>query len=73
MDWLPNDWRAFVEILILAIGIYYAVMLVRGTRGAPVVTGFLLVLMVLTVLARALDLEVFGRLLGNFLRSSPWP
>jgi len=66
MDWLPNDWRAFVEILILAIGIYYAVMLVRGTRGAPVVTGFLLVLMVLTVLARALDLEVFGRLLGNF-------
>ena len=66
MDWLPKDWRAFVEILILAIGIYYAVMLVRGTRGAPVVTGFLLVLMVLTVLARALDLEVFEGLLGNF-------
>jgi len=66
MDWFPHDWRAFVEILILAIGIYYAVMLVRGTRGAPVVTGFLLVLMVLTVLAQALKLEVFRGLLGNF-------
>ena len=66
MEWLPNDWRAFVEIIILAIGIYYAVMLVRGTRGAPVVTGFMLVLLVLTVLARALELEVFSRLLGNF-------
>lgn len=66
MDWLPNHWRAFVEITILAVGIYYGVILVRGTRGAPVVTGFLLVLLVLTVLARALDLEVFSRLLGNF-------
>lgn len=66
MHWLLYNWRAFVEIAILAIGVYYAVMLVRGTRGAPVVTGFLLVLLVLTVLARALQLEVFGRLLGNF-------
>jgi len=66
MHWLLYNWRAFIEISILAIGVYYAVMLVRGTRGAPVVTGFLLVLLVLTVLARALQLEVFGRLLGNF-------
>lgn len=66
MDWLLNNWRALIEIAILAVGIYYAIMLVRGTRGAPVVTGFLLVLLVLTVLARALQLEVFTRLLGNF-------
>jgi len=66
MYWLPDNWRDLVEIAILAVGIYYAVMLVRGTRGAPVVTGFLLVLLLLTVLANALQLEVFSRLLGNF-------
>ena len=66
MDWLLNNWRAVIEIAILAVGIYYAIILVRGTRGAPIVTGFLLVLLVVTVLARALQLEVFTRLLGNF-------
>ena len=38
-------WRPALEILILTVGIYYAFRFVRGTRGAPVVTGFLVLLL----------------------------
>ena len=37
---LISGWRPAVEILILAVAIYYALMFVRGTRGWPVVIGF---------------------------------
>jgi len=42
---LQIGWRPVVEILILTVGIYYAFRFIRGTRGAPVVTGFLVVLL----------------------------
>lgn len=67
MNWVWDNWRAFVEILLLAAGIYYCIRLVRGTRGAPVVLGFLLVMLVLTSLTLALNLEVLRLLLRNFL------
>ena len=40
---IKTVWRpgSVLEILILAVCIYYAFRFVRGTRGAPVVTGFL--------------------------------
>jgi hypothetical protein len=40
-----------LEIAILSVGIYFSFNFVRGTRGAPVVYGFVLVLVSLTVLA----------------------
>ena len=43
-EFILNWWRAALEIMILAVGIYYAFRFVRGTRGAPVVTGFLVFL-----------------------------
>jgi diadenylate cyclase len=49
------------------MGIHYCLRLVRGSRGAPVLIGFLLVLMGLTALTLALDLEVLRLLLRNFL------
>ncbi len=55
-----------VEILILAVGIYYAFVLVRGTRGAAVVTGFMVVLLALTLLTTMLKLEVLSWLLKSF-------
>lgn len=67
MSWVWNNWRAFVEIILLALGIYYCIRLVRGTRGAPVVLGFMLVMLVLTALTVALNLEVLRLLLRNFL------
>ncbi len=66
MAWLANNWRAFVEIAILGVGIYYGLRFLRGTRGAPVLTGLLLVLLVLTFLTLALDLAVMRQLLRNF-------
>ena len=59
-------WRPPLEILILTLGFYTAFRLIRGTRGAPVVTGFLVLLLALTIITMLLRLEVLSRLLGNF-------
>jgi diadenylate cyclase len=63
---LLNSWRPILEILILAVGIYYAFTFVRGTRGAPVVTGFLVLLLALTIVTIVLRLEVLSWLLRRF-------
>jgi diadenylate cyclase len=55
-----------LEILILAVGIYYSFRFVRGTRGAPVVTGFLVVLCALVLVSFLLQLRVLQYLLGGF-------
>jgi diadenylate cyclase len=61
-------WRpgSVLEIFILAVGIYYAFRFVRGTRGAPVVTGFLVVLLTLALMSFVLKLRVLQYLLGGF-------
>ncbi|MHB8520401.1 MAG: diadenylate cyclase CdaA [Limisphaerales bacterium] len=55
-----------MEILILAVGIYYVFIFLRGTRGAAVVTGFLAVLLALTFVTMVLKLEVLSFLLRTF-------
>jgi diadenylate cyclase len=59
-------WRPALEILILTVGIYYAFRFVRGTRGAPVVTGFLVLLLAFVLVSYLLDLRVLQYLLGAF-------
>src|SRR6266571_1164861 len=59
-------WRPVLEILILTVGIYYSFRFVRGTRGAPVVTGFLVVLLAFVLVSFLLDLKVLRYLLGAF-------
>lgn len=66
---LLNHWRDVLEILLLAVGIYYAFMFVRGTRGWSVVIGFLL-LLAFTLITWALKLEVVSWLLGKFFQFS---
>lgn len=66
LQYLQQVWRPALEILILAVGIYYALMFVRGTRGWPVVIGFVIVLFTLLLLAGVLELQVLGSLLRNF-------
>lgn len=63
---LGSLWRPVVEILILAVGIYYAFIFVKGTRGAPVVTGFLTLLVTLTLVTVVLRLSVLSWLLQTF-------
>lgn len=63
---IQTGWRPAVEIVILAVGLYYAFLFIRRTRGAPVVTGFLALLLTLTVVTRLLDLTVLNALLNQF-------
>ena len=67
---MPTDfhsiWRPALEILILAVTIYYAFRFLRGTRGWPVVIGFVLFLLALTLVTTLLDLKVLRLLLGTF-------
>jgi diadenylate cyclase len=63
---LKDGWRPALEILILTVGIYYAFRFVRGTRGAPVVTGFLVVLLTFVMVTYLLQLQVLQWILGAF-------
>src|SRR4029077_12586305 len=63
---VQSHWRDGLEILILTVGIYYVFRFVRGTRGAPVVTGFLVVFLTSLIVTRLLNLEVLQWILGAF-------
>jgi diadenylate cyclase len=70
LEIIRTSWRPLLEVIILAVAIYYASNFVRGTRGAPVVYGFVVVLVTLTVLAAVLKLEVLNWILRWFLAFS---
>jgi diadenylate cyclase len=63
---VQEHWRDALEILILMVGIYNALRFIRGTRGAPVVTGFLVVLLAFVLVSVLLRLKVLQYLLGAF-------
>jgi len=63
---VQDVWRPALEISILAVGIYYASRFVRGTRGWPVVIGFVIVLVALALVTTLLDLKVMRWMLGTF-------
>jgi diadenylate cyclase len=64
-DLLEQIWRPTIEILLLAVGIYYAFTFMRGTRGASIVTGFLAVILTLSFISSFLQLTVLRWLLGS--------
>jgi diadenylate cyclase len=66
IDLLQQVWKPAVEILIMAVGLYYGYILIRGTKGAPVVTGFLVLLLTLTFITLLLDLTVLRWMLTTF-------
>jgi diadenylate cyclase len=66
---LEHGWRPALEILILAVAIYYVLMFVRGTRGWSVVIGYAM-LMLATLVARLLRLEELNWLLTSFFQIS---
>ena len=59
-------WRPVLEVLILTLGIYYVLRFVRGTRGAPVVWGFMMVLLTMVLVSYLLELKVLQYFLGGF-------
>jgi diadenylate cyclase len=64
-EFIQTAWRQALQILILAVGIYYVTRFVRGTRGWPVVIGFAVLLIALAMVTALLDLKVLSWLLGN--------
>lgn len=64
---LEGAWRPALEILILGVGIYFAIKFIRGTRGAPVVYGFVVLLLTLSIVAGALRLDVLRWILQSFV------
>jgi diadenylate cyclase len=61
-----DAWRAALEILILAVTIYFVFRFLRGTRGWPVVIGFVVLLLALALVTTILHLEVLRWLLATF-------
>jgi diadenylate cyclase len=59
-------WRPVLEILILTVTFYYALRFIRGTRGAPVVTGFLVILLAFVLVSYFLQLKVLQYLFSAF-------
>src|SRR5438552_1785982 len=66
LELLKTVWRPILEILILAVAIYYVFTFVRGTRGFSILIGFLAVLLALAILSSFLELQVLRALLGTF-------
>jgi diadenylate cyclase len=63
---IQGSWRPALEILILAVAIYFAFRFVRGTRGWPVFIGFVVVLLTLAVVTTVLNLSVLLWILKTF-------
>ncbi|HTV43235.1 MAG TPA: diadenylate cyclase CdaA [Candidatus Sulfotelmatobacter sp.] len=62
--YIQDIWRPALEIFILAVGIYYLTRFLRGTRGWPVVIGFVVVMLALFGVTRLLKLVVLQQLLA---------
>jgi diadenylate cyclase len=59
-DFFRNHWRDGLEILILAIAIYQLYRAIRATRGARILVGFAVILIVLILLSQVGRLQVIG-------------
>ena len=62
---LPGP-RGVLEIIVLACMFYYVILFFRGTRGAQVLSGFVLTLIVLMLLTQLFHLEALNWLLKRF-------
>ncbi|BDS08036.1 membrane protein [Oceaniferula spumae] len=67
MEFIIENWRAGIEILILWIGLYQIYRVFRKTRGARILLGLALLLMVLSSMSLLLDLQVIWWLLYKVL------
>ncbi len=63
---LAANWTSGVEILILAVVLYYIFLYLRGTHGARILIGLALVFLTLTLVSQLLNLIVIGWLLRSF-------
>jgi diadenylate cyclase len=60
------EWTGFIEILVLAIVFYYLIEFFRGTRGAAVLSGLILFLILMMVLTALFNLNTLSWVLQRF-------
>lgn len=60
-------WKPVFEIALLAAFFYYTFLLFRGTRGAAVLTGFVILLLGLVGVTQIFQLDVINWILSRFL------
>jgi diadenylate cyclase len=63
MEFIEQNWRAGIEILILWVGLYQLYRVFRATKGALIFVGVLMILAVVTSLAFIFDLKVIAWIL----------
>jgi len=65
LEFISEYWNAAIEILLLAVAIYYGYLYFRGTRGAKVLTGLAILFITLTLVSQILNLTVISWLLRS--------
>ena len=66
IEFIGTRWTGAVEIVLLAVLLYYGYLYFRGTPGAKILVGFALIFISLTLASQLLDLNVIGWLLRSF-------
>lgn len=59
-EFIQKNWRYGIEILILSIGIYQIYRAFKATRGARILVGLMMVLLVLTALPQLFEFQVLS-------------
>ncbi len=59
-EFIQNNWRYGIEILILSIGIYQIYRAFKATRGARILVGLIVILLVLTALLQIFKFQVIS-------------
>lgn len=67
LDFVLANWKGPFEVLLLAAVFYYLLLLFRGTRGAAVLTGFVIVLVGIVGLTQVFQLDVVNWILSRIL------
>ena len=71
MNFVEYFWASFdilkvvFELFLLSSIIYLVLLFLKGTRGAPILAGFTIIGLLLTILAMTFKLEVVGWLIGQ--------
>lgn len=71
MNWIEYFWASLdilkivFEIFLLSSIIYLVLLFLKGTRGAPILAGFTIIGLLLTIIALTFKLEVVGWLTGQ--------
>lgn len=66
-EFFQDNWRHGIEILILSVGIYQIYRAFKATRGASILVGLIVILLMLTALLQLFKFQVISFLIGRGL------